>query len=280
MANGLVLEGGAMRGMFTAGVMDILLENGIKFDGAVGVSAGAAFGVNFKSKQTGRVLRYNLKYAGNARYASWKSWRSSGNLYGANFCYHILPTELDPFDSQTFKNNPMEFWTVSTNIKTGKPAYHLLNDADYVDLEWIRASSSIPFFANPVAIGGEFYVDGGVSDSIPIRFAENHYDKNVLILTQPKTYQKGINYLWPIEKMLLHKYPAILNKIKTRSKDYNRCLDYIRQKEGKELFVIRPPYPLEIGMVETDKNKIKNVYNIGRQTAEKYLFSLKKFLLV
>lgn len=123
---GLVLEGGAMRGLFTAGVIDVLMENNIKFDGAVGVSAGAAFGVNYKSHQIGRVLRYNLKFAGDPRFASWKSWRKSGNLYGANFCYPLIPDKLDKFDKETFAKDPMEFWCVATNAETGKAVYHKL----------------------------------------------------------------------------------------------------------------------------------------------------------
>ena len=279
MKTGLVLEGGAMRCMFTAGVIDVLMEHKIAFDGGIGVSAGAAFGVNYKSQQIGRVLRYNLKFAGDPRYASWKLWRRTGNLYGANFCFHILPNELDIFDTKTFKNNPMEFWTVSTDASTGKANYHLLKDAGYADLEWVRASASIPFFAHPVAIGGKFYFDGGVSDSIPIKFAQSKYDKNVVVLTQPATYRKGNNYLWPIEKTVLKKYPAILPPIKNRAENYNACLDYIEEQENMgNIFVIRPPQALEISTLETDKSNIKRVYNIGRQTAKQNIENLRTFL--
>lgn len=279
MTKGLVLEGGAMRGLFTAGVIDVLLENNIRFDGGVGVSAGVAFGVNYKSHQAGRVLRYNLRFAGNPRYASWKSWRQSGNLYAANFCYHLLPEKLDKFDKETFAKDPMEFWSVSTDAATGEANYHLLTDCDYVDLEWVRASASIPFFAHPVAIGGRFYFDGGVSDSIPIKFAQQHYTKNVLVTTQPKAYRKGKDKLWPIEKIVLRKYPAVLKKIKTRSQDYNSCLNYIEnQEEAGNIFVIRPPYSLDIGTMESDKNELRRVYNIGREEMEKQLPSLKRFL--
>lgn len=279
MKSGLVLEGGAMRGMFTAGVLDVLMENKVKFDGAVGVSAGTAFGVNYKSKQPGRALRYNLRFAGNPRYASWKSWRQSGNLYAANFCYHLIPEQLDVFDKKTFQENPMEFWSVSTDAATGQANYHLLKDGNYTDLEWVRASASIPFFAHPVAIQGHYYFDGGVSDSIPIAFAEKHYQKNVVITTQPKEYRKGRDKLWPIEKIVLRKYPAILNKVKTRARDYNQCLDEIaKQEENGQVFVIRPPYPLDIGTIETSKSELRRVYEIGRDEAEKDLSALKAYL--
>lgn len=279
LKTGLVLEGGAMRGMFTAGVLDVLLENKINFSGAVGVSAGTAFGVNLKSRQKGRVLRYNLRFAGKPYYASWRSWRRSGNLYARNFCYHLLPERLDPFDKKTFAANPMEFWSVSTNAETGQPEYTLLKNGDYTDLEWVRASSSIPFFAHPVAIHGNFYFDGGVSDSIPLAFAEQRYDKNVVIATQPRNYRKKRDKLWPLERILLRRYPAVLAKIKTRSQDYNACLDQIAQEErAGRIFVVKPPFALKIGTLEKNPDQIKRVYQLGRKEMQKQLSKLEQFL--
>ncbi len=280
MKTGLVLEGGAMRGLFTAGVIDVLMENKINFDAAIGVSAGAAFGVNLKSKQIGRVLRYNLRFAGKPYYASWKSWRRSGNLYAANFCYHILPDKLDIFDKETFMANPMRFWCVATDAATGEPVYHELHDAGYVDLEWIRASSSIPFFAHPVAIGGHYYFDGGVSDSIPYDFLiKNGVSKRVVITTQPIEYRKKQSKLYPIEKIVLREYPAVLKKLATRAKDYNAVLDKMEEDENQgNAFIIRPPYPLEIGTVEQNKEEIKRVYEIGRKKAEEILSDLINYL--
>uniref|UniRef100_UPI003F559C75 patatin-like phospholipase family protein n=1 Tax=Lactobacillus acidophilus TaxID=1579 RepID=UPI003F559C75 len=280
MKTGLVLEGGAMRGLFTAGVIDVLMKNKINFDVAIGVSAGAAFGVNLKSKQIGRVLRYNLRFAGKPYYASWKSWRRSGNLYAANFCYHILPDKLDIFDKETFMANPMRFWCVATDAATGEPVYHELHDAGYVDLEWIRASSSIPFFAHPVAIGGHYYFDGGVSDSIPYDFLiKNGVSKRVVITTQPKEYRKKQSKLYPIEKIVLREYPAVLKKLATRAEDYNAVLDKMEEDENQgNAFIIRPPYPLEIGTVEQNKEEIKRVYEIGRKKAEEILPDLVEYL--
>lgn len=280
MASGLVLEGGAMRGLFTAGVLDVLMENNVTFDAAVGVSAGAAFGVNMKSKQIGRVLRYNLRFAGKPYYASWKSWRRSGNLYAENFCFHIIPEKLDVFDKKTFMANPMEFWCVATDAATGKPVYHKLRDAGYVDLEWIRASSSIPFFAHPVAIKGHYYFDGGVSDSVPYDFlVKNNFDKKIVITTQPKEYRKKQSKLFPIEKVILREYPAVLKKLATRAEDYNAVLDEIqRDEDNGETFVIRPPYPLNIGTVESDKDEIKRVYEVGCEEGKKILPGLVEYL--
>lgn len=269
-----------MRGLFTAGVLDVLMENNVTFDVAVGVSAGAAFGVNMKSKQIGRVLRYNLRFAGKPYYASWKSWRRSGNLYAGNFCFHIIPDKLDVFDKKTFVENPMQFWCVTTDAATGEPVYHKLRDAGYVDLEWIRASSSIPFFANPVAIGGHYYFDGGVSDSVPYDFLmKNNFDKKVVITTQPKEYRKKQSKLFPIEKVVLREYPAVLKKLATRAEDYNTVLDEIqRDEDDGQTFVIRPPYPLNIGTVESDKSEIKRVYEVGREEGKKILPGLVEYL--
>ncbi|MCI6882292.1 MAG: patatin family protein, partial [Lactobacillus johnsonii] len=191
MKKGLVMEGGAMRCMFTAGVIDTLMKAGIDFDGAIGVSAGAAFGCNYKSRQIGRVLRYNVKYASDPRLSSWQSWLKTDDLYGADFCYRELPVELDVFDTAAFQKNPMDFWCVATDINNGEAVYHKLISGKEADLQWIRASSSIPVFARPVEIGSRKYWDGGISDSIPIKFFEKiGYDKNVVILTQPLSYRK------------------------------------------------------------------------------------------
>ncbi|EFD99168.1 phospholipase, patatin family [Lactobacillus crispatus 214-1] len=280
MKSGLVLEGGAMRGLFTAGIIDVFLENDITFDLAIGVSAGAAFGVNLKSEQKGRVLRYNMRFAGKPYYASWKSWRRSGNLYAANFCYHILPDKLDVFDKEKFMTNPMDFWCVATDAATGEPVYYQLHDAGYVDLEWIRASSSIPFFAHPVAIHGHYYFDGGVSDSIPYDFLEQqNCDKKVVIATQPKSYRKKQSKLYPLEKVILRKYPAVVKKLATRAEDYNAVLDQmVKDEAADQAFIIRPPFLLEIGTLETDKKEMRRVYEVGRVEAEKVLPALREYL--
>ena len=184
---GLVLEGGAMRGMFTCGVLDVLLENDIKFDGAIGVSAGASFGCNYKSKQIGRAIRYNCRYAHDSRYCSFASLISTGNLYNANFCYNKIPNELDVFDYETYRNNPMEFWIVATNVNTGLPFYKKLDTCDKKDLDYMRASASMPLVSKIVELDGEGYLDGGISDSIPLKYFESiGYKKNLVILTQPK----------------------------------------------------------------------------------------------
>ena len=166
---GLVLEGGALRGLFTAGVLDVFMSNGIAFDGAIGVSAGACFGCNFKSGQIGRVIRYNRRFAKDPRYCSWSSLIRTGDLFNADFCYRELPMALDVFDAAAYAANPMAFYVVVTDCATGKPVYRRLDTADREAFEWIRASASMPLVSRPVRIGAGEYLDGGLSDGIPLR---------------------------------------------------------------------------------------------------------------
>lgn len=280
MATGLVLEGGAMRGLFTSGVLDVLMENNIKFDMAVGVSAGAAFGCNYKSNQPGRVLRYNKRFAKEWRYKSWRSLMVTGDLYGGDFCYHELPEKLDKFDYETYRNNPMHFFAVVTDMETGKPLYHELKTADYNDLEWMRASASMPLASKIVEVDGHKLLDGGISDSIPLEFAEKYgCDKNLVILTQPITYVKHAYKIMPIVKAALHKYPNAIEAIRTRHAMYNAQTAFVKVREDEgTAFVIRPPKDLEISALEHSVDKLQEVYNLGRTEGLKNLQAIKDFL--
>lgn len=191
MKTGLVLEGGAMRGMFTAGVLDVLMEHGLTTDGTIGVSAGAVFGCNFKSHQIGRVIRYNTEYCNDKRYASFRNLLRTGNLYSEDFCYHEVPEKLDPFDEEAFRASPMDFFVVCTDLRTGDPIYHKCRSGDAEDVRWMEASASMPLAAKAVRIGHYSLLDGGVADSIPVRFFESlGYKRNLIILTQPKGFVK------------------------------------------------------------------------------------------
>lgn len=281
MKTGLVMEGGAMRGMFTCGVIDVLMENNIEFDGAVGVSAGAVLGCNYKSKQIGRGVRYSKKYCNDYRYGSFKSYRKTGNVYDVDFCYYKLPDELDVFDRETFKNNPMEFYVTATDVVTGKPVYHKCTDGCKDDVEWFRASASMPLVSNIVEIEDKKLLDGGIADSIPLKFMEeNGYEKNVVILTQPADYIKTKNKFLLWAKLKLRKYPEMIKAMADRHFRYNDTTKYIREQEEKGYtFVIRPPKALEIGSIEDNPNELERVYRIGRETGEKYLNKIKEFLL-
>ena len=280
MKTGLILEGGAMRGMFTAGVIDVMMENGIKFDGAIGVSAGAAFGCNYKSNQPGRVIRYNKKYCRDKRYCSIRSLIKTGDMYGADFCYHEMPEKLDIFDCDTFRQSPMEFYAVCTDIVSGKPVYKRLENADYADMEWLRASASMPLASRIVELDGYCLLDGGISDSIPLKYFESiGYDRNIVVLTQPRGYVKGKNKLMLPLKISLKKYPAVIKALADRHIMYNETIKYIAQKEKSgEILVIRPEKALEIGRTEHNPEKLERVYQTGRLAAEKVLGDIITFL--
>jgi len=280
MKKGLVMEGGAMRGMFTAGVTDVLMENGIEFDGGIGISAGATFGCNYKSKQIGRAVRYNKRFAPDPRYGSVKSFLKTGNLFEIEFCYHEIPYVLDKFDTETFEKNPMEFWIGASDIRSGKPRYQKMRNGDEVDLEWIRASASIPLVSQPVEIDGGLYLDGGITDSIPLEFFESiGYDRNVVIMTQPRDFVKQPNKMLWLARILLRKYPNFIQAFKNRHLMYNREKTMIHEKADKgEVFVICPEAPLNIHSAESDPNELQRVYDIGREVAMKNLDALRAFL--
>jgi predicted patatin/cPLA2 family phospholipase len=280
MKTGLILEGGAMRGMFTAGVMDVLMENGITFDGAVGVSAGAVFGCNYKSGQIGRAIRYNTAYCNDRRYASMRNLVRTGNLYSEQFCYHDIPNELDPFDAEAFRASPMEFYVVCTDVNTGAPVYHKCTNGDAKDLEWMRASASMPLASRVVKVDGYRLLDGGVADSIPVRFFESiGYERNVIVLTQPKGFIKKKNKFLPAMRTALFRYPAFLDAVADRHERYNDALHYVSMlEESGRAFVLRPPIPLEIGAVERDATQLRRVYETGRAVAMMQLPKLQAFL--
>lgn len=279
MKRGLVLEGGAMRGMFTAGVTDVMMEHGITYDGLVGVSAGAVFGCNYKSKQIGRTIRYNLKYCKDPRYCSVRSLLKTGDLFGTQFCYRDIPNELDPFDLETYQNNPMEFYVVATDVTTGRPVYHECPTGGGEDLDWFRASASMPLAANIVEIDGLKLLDGGISDSIPLKFAETKYEKNVVVLTQPMGFVKERNKALPVMRRVFKQNPRLIEVMARRHDNYNQATAYIREQERRgKVFVIRPEAPLDINRVEHHAEKIQKAYDHGRAVAEKRMAALKEFL--
>ena len=280
MKYGLVMEGGAMRGMFTAGVTDVLMENDIVFDGATGVSAGACFGCNYKSRQKGRAIRYNLRFCRDKRYCSLYSLITTGDMFGAKFCYHTMPDELDIFDYDEFNRNPMVFYVVCTDVETGKPVYKKLNKADYEGLEWIRASASMPLASRIVEIDGRKFLDGGISDSIPLSFMERHgFERNIVILTQPRDYIKKPSKSIKFVKSVYKKYPKLVKTYSERAKMYNDQLEYIRKSESEgRAFVIAPPKKLEVGHVEHNPDKLLEVYRAGRKAALDNLDRILEFL--
>ena len=279
MKKGLVLEGGAMRGLFTAGIIDVMMEAHVEPDGLIGVSAGAAFGCNYKSRQPGRALRYNKRFAHDSRYCGIKSWLKTGDLYNADFGYHIIPTQYDVFDNKAFNENPMEFYAVCTDVETGKPVYKQLTEATQLTYDWIRASASMPLASKVVELEGMKVLDGGVADSIPLEYFESiGYEKNLVILTQPDGYVKEHNKLMPLMRIALRKYPKMIEAMDQRHVMYNQQLSYVYQAEstGRAL-VIRPDEKLPIGHISHNPDEMQCVYDIGRKTGMKYIERIKAF---
>ena len=281
MKKGLVLEGGAMRGLFTSGILDVMMEAGIEPDGLIGVSAGAAFGCNYKSRQPGRAIRYNKRYARDKRYCSWLSWLKTGDLYNAEFGYHVIPKVYDVFDDKAFEQNPMEFYAVCTDVETGLPVYKKLEEGTPLTYDWIRASASMPLASRLVELEGLKVLDGGVADSIPLEYFESiGYDRNVVILTQPEGYVKEHNRLMPLMRIALRKYPKMIEAMDQRHIMYNRQIDYVRQAEQEgRCMVIRPDRKLPIGHISHDPEEMQRVYDIGRDTGLKNIERLKEFYL-
>lgn len=279
MRKGLVLEGGAMRGLWTAGVTDVMMEHDVRPDALIGVSAGAAFGCNYKSRQIGRAIRYNTRFANDSRYSGVKSLLTSGNYFNAHFGYHVVPYKYDIFDTAIFEQNPMTFTIVCTDVETGQAVYHDMTHVDYDELEWLRASASMPLASKVVHVQGRKLLDGGVSDSIPLEYFEQQgIRRNVVILTQPLGYQKEHNKLMPLMRLSLRKYPNFLRALDERHLMYNRQLEYVAEAERQgRCLVIRPEEKIPIGHISHDADQMRLVYEIGRKAGERYIDRIRDF---
>lgn len=279
MRKGLVLEGGAMRGLWTAGITDVMMEHGVWPDGLIGVSAGAAFGCNYKSQQIGRAIRYNTRFAKDPRYSGMRSLLKTGNYFNADFGYHVIPTQYDVFDNDAFNSNPMEFIVVCTDVLTGKAVYKPLTIADNDCYDWIRASASMPLVSKVVKLQDRLLLDGGVADSIPLEYFESiGYDRNVVILTQPLGYQKSHNKLMPLMRIALRKYPNMLRAMDERHLMYNRQLEYVLQAEHEgRCLVIRPDEKIPIGHISHNPDEMRHVYDLGRIAGEQHIERIKEF---
>lgn len=276
---GLVLEGGAMRGLFSVGVCDVLYENGFNADGIIGVSAGAAFGCNYKSGQIGRALRYNKLMAKDKRYSSLAAFHKTGDIFTASFCYHYVPTHIDVFDNEAFEKSQTEFYAVCTDVETGRAVYKRLDRGGHEMFEWVRASASMPVCSKIVEIEGRRLLDGGVADSIPLEYFNNiGYERNIVVLTQPEGYKKKLNSFYPIMRMSLRRYPNMVYAMRHRHEMYNQELQYVAESEvaGWSL-VIRPPMKLPIGHLCHKPEQMQEVYDIGRQTALNRIDEIREF---
>lgn len=278
MKVGLVLEGGAMRGMYTAGVLDVLMENNVRVDGIVGVSAGALFGVNYPSRQIGRVIRYNKRFSPDKNYIGLWPLLKEGNIVSTQFAYNEVPRKLDVFDDGAFRASGIPFYAVVTNLQTGEGEYLRLESV-FEQMDILRASGSMPFVSRPVLWQGKRYLDGAIADSIPYRWmADQGYEKRIVVLTRQEGYRKKpMNQV--LCKLIYRKWPKFVQKLLTRHSAYNAALDELQQwrLEGKA-FVLRPSQEIKIGRVEKDPEKLQAVYDLGRKDAQAQLDQLQEYL--
>ncbi len=276
---GLVLEGGGMKGMYTAGVLEFFLDKDIEFSSCYGVSAGACHLCSFLSKQKKRAYRVAVNYLDNKKYCGAFSLLTTGDLFGVDMCYDLIPNYLDPYDFETFEKYEGKAYAVVTNIRTGEAEYIQLKDM-HEDIQAVRASSSMPLVSRKVKIGDEYYLDGGIADSIPIaRSIADGNEKNVVIMTKETGFIRKPESNLAILKARYAKYPKVYERMKERDKQYNRTLDYLdeMEKEGK-VFIIRPKRKSEVGRVEKDRSKLDALYEEGYRDAEECYVELLEYL--
>lgn len=276
---GLVLEGGGMKGIYTAGVLDFFLDKGIDFSSCYGVSAGACSMCSFASKQRGRAYHVNVDYLNDKNYCSAYSLLKTGDLFGVDMCYHRIPDELYPYDYETFNNYQGTLYSVVTNIETGEAEYIPIKDMKE-DIDAIRASASLPLVSRNVEFHGKYYLDGGISDAIPIRKSiEDGHDKNVVILTKEVGYRRNPSSMTSLIKLKYRKYPKVYELMKNRHMAYNDTLDYLAQQEtAGRAYVIRPETKSDVGRIEKDEGKLRALYEQGLHDGEKHYMKLMDYL--
>lgn len=275
---GLVLEGGGMRGIYTAGVLDVFLEHGISFDGVIGVSAGAIHGCSFVAGQAGRSIRYYKKYCKDKRFMSFRNMIKTGNIVDEQFCYHELPETLDPYDYEAFEKSNVKYYVTCSNLDTGKAEYLQITDMQK-QIDLLRASASLPYASRVVEVDGKRLLDGGCTDSIPVHaFMKMGYGRNVIVLTRRRDYVKEPEY-GTLARVYYRKYPKFAQALKNRHKSYNNTRKLIRrlEEEGRA-FVISPGEELGMGRTCHDPEEIQRVYDIGRKDAIRQLGNLEVFL--
>lgn len=276
----MVLEGGSFRGQFTAGVLDVLLEHGVETAACYGTSAGALNGLNYKSRQIGRVNRVNLAFCNDSRYMGAQSLITTGSMVGYDFMLNDVQDRLDPFDNEAYLANPMEMYACATDIVFGTAAYLPIRNAT-LDIDSVRASTSLPLVTQPVEIDGHLYLDGGTADSVPVEHAleDAGFDRAIVVLTQDRGYTKGEYGLMPAARRAYAAYPYLLDAMESRHERYNEQREHIweYERQGRAL-VVAPARPVEVGHVEHDAAKLLDLYIQGRQEAQRLLGDIKEFV--
>lgn len=274
---GLVLEGGGMRGIYTAGVLDVFMDNGISFDGVIGVSAGAIHGCSFVSGQKGRSIRYYKKYGCDSRFMGWKNLILTGDIVNEKFCYHEIPEILDPYDYDAFNRSKTAFYATCSNVETGEAEYLQITDMK-AQVDLMRASASLPYVSHIVEMDGMKLLDGGCTDSIPVEaFRKMGYTKTVVVLTRNRGYVKKPENE-KLASIYYRHYPKFVEALKHRHIRYNQTIQKIEEleREGK-IFVIRPSHELTIGRTEHNPVKLQETYETGRRDALCQMKDLKEW---
>lgn len=278
---GLVLEGGGMRGLYTAGILDYFMEKNLYFPYVIGVSMGACNAASYLSKQIGRNRNVTINYINDPRYIGYRNFLKCKSLFGIDFMYNEIPYKLEPFDFDTFFNSKEKFIIVATDCHTGKPIYFDKDEHKDI-LTIIRASSSLPFISPIVKYKDMCLLDGGIADSIPInKSIKDGNNKNVIILTRPKGYRKDPFKGKKLLKKVYSGYDGLINSIENRYRMYNSTLDYIEKLEReKKVIVIRPKENLKVGRIERNKNKLEELYKVGYNDAKKYYDEVIKWVMM
>ena len=275
----MVLEGGSFRCQFTAGVLDVFMENGVEVSACYGVSAGALSGLNYKSRQIGRANRVNLAFCNDSRYMGAKSFATSGSVVGYDFLLNDIQDRLDPFDNDAFEKNPMSLYAVATDVVFGTPASPVENAV--LDVDALRATTSLPLMTQPVEMGDAIYLDGGVADSVPVEHAleDAGFDRAIVVLTQDRTYKKGPYEFLAAAHARYAAYPYLLEALENRHERYNEQREHIweYERQGRAL-VIAPPQPVEVGHIEHDPAKLLALYIQGRQEGKRRLDEVRAFI--
>ena len=276
----MVLEGGSFRCQFTAGVLDVFMENGVEVSACYGVSAGALSGLNYKSRQIGRANRVNLAFCNDSRYMGAKSFATSGSVVGYDFLLNDIQDRLDPFDNDAFEKNPMSLYAVATDVVFGTPAYLPVENA-VLDVDALRATTSLPLMTQPVEMGDAIYLDGGVADSVPVEHAleDAGFDRAIVVLTQDRTYKKGPYEFLTAAHARYAAYPYLLEALENRHERYNEQREHIweYERQGRAL-IIAPPQPVEVGHIEHDPAKLLALYIQGRQEGKRRLDEVRAFI--
>lgn len=264
---GLVVEGGGVRAIYAAGVLDVLHDMCLPFSGVIGVSAGAIHGISFVSGQKGRSYRIYTRFCRDPRFFSFKTWLRTGNIVDNDFCYRQIPQELEPFDQNAFEASGMEFWTVSTNLETGKPEYIRMRDC-FAEIDALIASASLPYVSKPVHYRGKLLLDGGCSDRVPLRaFQSMGFDRNVVVLTHPEDHRVKDRDA-ALVRLFYRKYPAFCRTFENSPQDYEKTQVYLKAEEQKgTVFTIRPKAPIPVSRLSHDPQAIIRAYEMGRRDA-------------